>query len=68
MFEKRVLTRIFGTMRKELTEIWRKFCADRLNDFFSTPNIISLNESRRSTCAGYIVKKEQLRNLRIILV
>ena len=40
MFENRVLRRIFGPKRNELTEEWRKLHNDELNDLYSTPNII----------------------------
>jgi hypothetical protein len=51
-----------------MTVIRQKFCADRLNDSFATPNTINRTESRRTTRADYVVSKEELRNLCIIVV
>jgi hypothetical protein len=40
VFEKRVLRRIFGPKRKEVTEEWRKLHDEELNDLYCSPNII----------------------------
>ena len=46
MFENRVLRRIFGSKRYEVTGKWRKLHNEQLNDLYS-PNIIRVNKSRR---------------------
>ena len=38
MFENRVLKRIFGTKRDEVTEEWRKLRNEELNDLYSSRN------------------------------
>jgi len=40
VFEKRVLRRLFGLERDELTREWRKLHNEELNDFYCSPNII----------------------------
>jgi hypothetical protein len=39
VFENRVLRRIFGLKRDEITEIWRKLPNEELHDLYSSPNI-----------------------------
>jgi hypothetical protein len=43
MFENRVLRRIFGPKRGEVTGVWRKILNEELNDLHSSPNIIQVN-------------------------
>jgi hypothetical protein len=40
VFESRVLRKIFGPKRDEVTEEWRKLHNEKLNDLYSSPNII----------------------------
>jgi len=47
VFEKRVLRRIFGTKRDEVTGEWIKLNIERFNDLFSSPNIARLIKPRR---------------------
>ena len=46
MFESRVLRRIFGPKRDEVTGEWRKLHNEGLNDRYSSPNIIRVIKSR----------------------
>jgi hypothetical protein len=39
MFEKRVVRRIFGSKRDEVTGEWRRLHNEELNDLYSKPNI-----------------------------
>jgi hypothetical protein len=41
MFENRALKRIFGPMRKEVREGWRKEHNEEIRDLYSSPIIIS---------------------------
>jgi hypothetical protein len=43
----RVLKRIFGTKRDEVTGEWRKFHNEELRDLYSSPSIIRTIKSRR---------------------
>jgi hypothetical protein len=40
VFENRVLRRIFGPKRDEVTGDWRRLHNEELNDLYSSPNII----------------------------
>ena len=47
MCENRVLWRIFGPKRDEVTGEWRKIHNEELNDLYCSPNIIRLIKLRR---------------------
>jgi hypothetical protein len=47
VFENRVLRRIFGPKRDEVTGEWRKFYNEELRDLYSSPSIIRIIKSRR---------------------
>jgi hypothetical protein len=47
VFENRILRRIFGPKRDEVTGEWRKLHNEKLNILYSSPNIIRQIKSRR---------------------
>jgi hypothetical protein len=47
VFENRVLRRVFGPKRGEVTGEWRKLHNEELNDLYSLPNIVRVVKSRR---------------------
>ena len=51
--EKRMLRRICGPTRDELTEEWRKLHNEELHDLYSLLNIVRVIKSRRMRWAGY---------------
>jgi hypothetical protein len=53
-FENRVLTRVFGPKRVEVTGEWRKLHNEELNDLYSLPNIVRVVKSRRMRWAGHV--------------
>jgi hypothetical protein len=56
VFEIRVLGRIFGPKRDEVTRKWRKLLNEELNDLYSSPNIIRVIKSKRMGWAGHVVR------------
>jgi hypothetical protein len=42
VFEHRVLKRIFGPKREEVTWEWRKLCNEDPNDLYYSPNIVHM--------------------------
>ena len=47
VFQNRVLRRIFGPRRDEVTGEWRKLHNEELNDVYSSPKIVRVIKSRR---------------------
>jgi hypothetical protein len=64
VFENRVLRRIFGPKRDEVTGGWRKLHNKELHDLYSSPNIITMIRSRGMRWTGHVVRMGK-RNMRI---
>jgi len=47
VFENRVLRRIFGPRRDEVTGEWRELHNEELNELYFSPNIFRVIKSRR---------------------
>jgi hypothetical protein len=47
VFENRILRRIFGPKRDEVTGEWKRFHNEELHILYSSPNIIRQIKSRR---------------------
>ena len=56
VFENRVLRRIFGPKRDEVTGEWRKLHNDELNDLYCSSNILRVIKSRRMRWAGLVAR------------
>ena len=56
VFEIRVLRRIFGPKRDEVTDEWRKLHNEELRDLYSLSNIVRVIKSRRMRWAGYVAR------------
>ena len=56
MFENRVLRRVFGPKRDEVTREWRKLHNEELSDLYSLPNIVRVVKSRRMRWAGHVAR------------
>jgi len=63
VFENRVLRRIFGPKRDELTGEWRKLHNEELNDLYSSPNIVRVIKSRRMRWAGHVARMRERRGV-----
>jgi hypothetical protein len=56
VFKKRVLRRVFGPKRDEVTGEWRKLHNEELNDLYSLPNMVRVVKSRRMRWAGHVAR------------
>jgi hypothetical protein len=57
VFENRVLRRIFGQKRDEVTGEWRKLHNEELRDLYSSPSIIKILKSMRMRWADHVVRR-----------
>jgi hypothetical protein len=57
----RVLRRIFGPKREEVTGEWRKLHNEELHDLYSSPSIIKIMKARRMRWAGHVARMEDKR-------
>ncbi|KAJ4450192.1 hypothetical protein ANN_01599 [Periplaneta americana] len=68
VFENKVLRKIFGAKRDEVTEEWRKIHNTELHTLSSSPDIIRNIKSRRLRWAGYVARTGESRNAHRVLV
>jgi len=54
--ENRVLRRIFGPRRDKVTTNWRKLHNEKLNDLYSSPNIVQVIKLRRMRWVGHVAR------------
>jgi hypothetical protein len=59
VFENRVLRRIFGPKRDDVTGDWRKLYNEALHNTYCSPNIIKMIKSRRMRWAGHVARMER---------
>jgi hypothetical protein len=62
VFENRVLRRIFGPTRDEVTGEWRKLHNEELHDLYSSSSIIRIMKARRMRWAGHVARITEKRN------
>jgi hypothetical protein len=67
VFENRVLRRIFGPKRDEVTGGRRKL-HEELHSLYSSPDIIRMNKSRRMRWVWHVTRMREKRNAYRILV
>jgi hypothetical protein len=56
VFENRVLRRIFGPKRDEVTGDWRKLHNEEFHALYCSPNIIRMFKSRRMRWVGHVAR------------
>jgi hypothetical protein len=56
VFENRVLRRIFGPRRDEVTVGWRKMHNEELHGLYSSPSIVRVIKARRMRWAGHVAR------------
>ena len=68
VFENRMLMRIFGPRRDEVTREWRKLHDEKLNDMYSSPSIVWVIQSRRMRWVGHVARMGERRGIYRVLV
>ena len=68
VFENRVLKRIFGPKRDEITEEWRKLHNEDLNVLYFLPSVVRVIKSRRMRWAGHVACMGEKRGVYRVLV
>jgi hypothetical protein len=68
VFENRLLRRIIGLKRDEMTEDWKKPHNKELHNLYCSPDIIKMVESREVRWAGHVAHIGEMRNTYKIFV
>jgi hypothetical protein len=68
VFENRVLRKVFGPRRDEVTGDWRKLHTEELNGLYSLPNIVRVVKSRRMRWVGHVARMGEGRAVHRVLV
>jgi hypothetical protein len=68
VLENKVLRRIFGPKRDEVTGGWRKLHNEEFRDLYSSPSKIRIFKSRRMRWVGHVARMGERRNAYRLLV
>jgi len=68
VFGNRVLRRIFGPKRDEVTGEWRHLHSEELNDLYFSPNIVRVIKWRRVRWTGHVASMGERRVVYRVLV
>jgi hypothetical protein len=68
VFENRVLRRIFGPKRDEVTGEWRKLHSEEFHNLYSSPDIVRQVKSRLMRWAGHVARMGEERKVYRVLV
>ena len=68
VFENRVLRRVFGPMKDEVTGKWKQLQNEELNDLYCSPNIVRVIKPRKMRWAGHVVRMGEKRGVYRVLV
>ena len=67
-FENRVLRRIYGPKKDEVTGEWRRLHSEEHNDLYASLNIVRVIKSRRMRWAGHMARMVEERGMYRFLV
>jgi hypothetical protein len=62
VFGDRVLRRIFGPRKGEVTGGWRKLHSEDLQNVYCSPDIIKVDKSKRMRWAGHVASIGEMRS------
>ena len=68
VFENKVLRRIFGPRRDEVTGEWRRLYNEELSNLYSSPNSVRVIKSRRMRWAGHVARMGEERGVYRVLM
>jgi len=68
VYESRVLRRIFGPKRDEVTGEWKKLQNEKLTDQYCSPDIVWVIKWRRMRWAGHVTRTGERRSVYRVLV
>jgi hypothetical protein len=68
VFENRLLRRIFGPKRDEVTREWRKLYNEELHDLYSSPSISRIIKEGRMRWTRHVARMGEKRNAYRLLV
>jgi len=68
VFDNKVLRRIFGPRRDEVTGDWRILHNEEINVLYSSPNIVRVIKLRRMRWAGHVARMDEKREVYRVLV
>jgi len=68
VFENRVLRRVFGPKRDEVTGEWKKLHNEELSNLYSLPNFVRVVKSRRMKWTGHVARMRKGRGVQRVLV
>jgi len=68
VFENKVFRRIFGPRRDKVTGDWRRLHNEKLNDLYTSPNIVRVIKLRRMRLAGHVACMGEERGVYRVLV
>jgi hypothetical protein len=68
VFENRVVKRILGRRREEVTGEWRKLHNEELHDLYTAPSIVRVIKSRIMRWAGHVARMGERRGVCRVVV